>query len=520
MPEDPVAATPDTPSAWVLRRSAGYRFASVLLSLAVATIVALVHHEQEVDQAEAALVAEAARLERQLDRMVDLGMVSGALRLMGTVDETLKNRLRSAPLANGGRSLMLASRALAMGVDGLMLADNMGRVIERWDPDHERHVVPSWRMQAGASVASGGQHIPILAVADTAALDHAVLLVGPVWKMQIAQPADPDAVLGHLVARLDPGTLRSHLSTARTHTVLIAPLGRTIAASTHPGALLEPLRQEAATLQTGRSNLDVRYLLPVAQRLVVRRELTWPLPPSDAGAAAAHSWSVLVARDVPGKLIRDFPAVAWLSGALTLLACLALLHTLRAREAQLRERAANDALAAENREQTAWRARLGEAILSFQEAQQVPDLGHHFFRFLHDTLGMVQGVLYEHRGDHLELSAQWGCDGEPEPRFALGEGLLGQAAIDREALLVQSHSDGWDAIPSLPNRQGPAKRAQSALGEWWLGSRLIIPIVHHGQCLAVVDLGWLSPIHDRERDRAQSLSDLLGVNLKLLQARR
>lgn len=495
---------------WIDDHPVTYRALALALSIAVIALAANWHFDRQIREVEAHLEIEAARLTRQLDRLVEQGKISGGLRLMGAVDDSLKQRLLDGRTSETDRSDLLAVRGFALGVDGLLLIRRDGSILERWDPDNLRAVVPQWTPPPAAHSGLRAHLDTLIEVAaDSASLDQSVLLLGPVWRGSTPQSNDPEALLGTLAARVEPGTLRSVLVTAETRTLLIAPNGRTVADTTAPGALVQaPDRQESVILP-GIYRLQPVGDSPGAQRIVLRRTLAWTGPSLQTDRSEVPlPWALLVLRDVPDAGLRDVPIVAWVLGLATLVTLLAVNRVVGARVRLAEEQAAIEAALQDNREQTAWRAQLAEAILRFQGCSTVAELGTLYLRYAHDHLGTVQGVLYivdpeEHR---LHLAAYWACLPPPPSVLDGREGLLAQASRDHQARWLEAAAveQAW---------------VRSALGAAPARMRFVIPILHGGRCLAVAELGWFHPLDAQAQDRAQALTELLGVNIKLLQAR-
>jgi signal transduction histidine kinase/CheY-like chemotaxis protein/HAMP domain-containing protein len=116
--------------------------------------------------------------------------------------------------------------------------------------------------------------------------------------------------------------------------------------------------------------------------------------------------------------------------------------------------------------------------------------------------------LAEQPGDEpgeLHLIASYGyTPGPGHPRaFALGEGLVGQAAKERRIILVSD---------------APADyiRVSSGLGESVPVNIVVLPIVFEDQVLAVVELASLKPFSDINRQFLEQIVETLGVVLSTI----
>lgn len=94
-------------------------------------------------------------------------------------------------------------------------------------------------------------------------------------------------------------------------------------------------------------------------------------------------------------------------------------------------------------------------------------------------------------GPVLTMSASYGLPtpgpGRHARRFKIGEGLVGQAARDRRALLVDPLPEGYATISSAVGSSGPA-------------ALVVLPIVVEEQVLGAVELASLQPFGALQRD--------------------
>ncbi len=119
------------------------------------------------------------------------------------------------------------------------------------------------------------------------------------------------------------------------------------------------------------------------------------------------------------------------------------------------------------------------------------------------------GALYAHRADsgRLQCIAGYAAGGESIelPEFAVGEGLVGQAAQDRAPLLIHDVPEGYCTI-------------RSALGETRPRSLLLLPLVHHDQLVGVIELAAVAAFDDRRVEFLSSVSENICIALKAAQA--
>ncbi len=112
----------------------------------------------------------------------------------------------------------------------------------------------------------------------------------------------------------------------------------------------------------------------------------------------------------------------------------------------------------------------------------------------------------------LRLSASYGyrpgADGKDPTHplsFALGEGLVGQAALEARAITLADVPDGYIRIRSALGEAAPAQIA-------------VLPIMFEEQVLGVVELASLRPFSEVNRAFLDQLTDTLGIVINTIQA--
>ena len=477
---------------------------ALLITLVVGLISTAHFHGRAQQQTQAALQAEVERLANSLDRIVDEGTISGALRVMGTLDEPIKQRLTQS------RPVDMASRALAVGADGLLLTDTYGGVLERWDPGQERSTAPVWTELVTSTRPAGPARTDVQVVIDAVSLDHSLLLLAPVWAGQTGSGIN-QRLIGGLVARLDPGTLRRHLAMSNARITLVAPNGRLVAASTAQGALLRPPSPREAEIPDGLVLLPPGAEGAGASRVTVRHVLSWNSPQMiDPTRPDARAWVIVVTRDLPpidwinGPQVVPTVSSMAVTGAILLL-IFKLLQLRRERmavQSHLRRQSQEDAAQAQ------WRAQINRVALTLQSARHAPAAAQAFLSLMQELLGAARGVVYRIQPvEELHPIAQWACH-EPAGRLMMGQGLIGQVARDRQTL---------DFTPTLHEEPGDAAvTVSSGLGRSAAAHRMVVPLQHHEDCVGVAELEWLSPACSERRERVAELAALLAMNLRLL----
>ncbi|MBC9249740.1 diguanylate cyclase [Pseudomonas alcaligenes] len=135
------------------------------------------------------------------------------------------------------------------------------------------------------------------------------------------------------------------------------------------------------------------------------------------------------------------------------------------------------------------KAQVSLVQVDIQAAETPEQLGQFFLQRLVPMLGACQGVLYVlfEGASHLQLLGGYALDGErpPAQKVALGEGLLGQCALDRQPRqLTDMPSAFW--------------RIRSQLGEAPASHLLVQPVMRGERLLGVLELAGFCPLDERE----------------------
>jgi CheY-like chemotaxis protein/putative methionine-R-sulfoxide reductase with GAF domain len=150
---------------------------------------------------------------------------------------------------------------------------------------------------------------------------------------------------------------------------------------------------------------------------------------------------------------------------------------------------------------------LGENLRSDQE---LPVLATAVVGFLAERLHSQVGCLYllDEQAGRLRLQGRYACAAEEVPAgFALGEGLVGQAAADGRTLLLSD-------IPADYLRIG------SAVGTTRPRHLFIAPFRFEGRLLGVVELASLAPFTELEQEFVARACAILGSGFSMALARR
>ena len=123
-----------------------------------------------------------------------------------------------------------------------------------------------------------------------------------------------------------------------------------------------------------------------------------------------------------------------------------------------------------------------------------------------ESVELLYGVYYLGGADHRHFAQVGGFALDPslEPRtFALGEGLVGQAAAERRALTVASTAEHAVHVPAGLTTLTP-------------GMLYFFPLVAHGAVVAVIELAPVSALTDRQKALIEALLPTVALSTEIL----
>ncbi|WP_181297853.1 response regulator [Pseudomonas sp. Q2-TVG4-2] len=152
-------------------------------------------------------------------------------------------------------------------------------------------------------------------------------------------------------------------------------------------------------------------------------------------------------------------------------------------------------------EKLAWyragQTQLSESLIG---EQALPTLGQNVLSFLSRYLEVAVGALYVTQDGKLERIAEFGWDKDKlhsGRTLALGEGLVGQVALERRTMALDSLPPGY-------------LKVSSALGSTDARSVLIAPVEDNGMLNAVLEVGFLRPLSEEDSELLRRVSEHIG----------
>ena len=150
-------------------------------------------------------------------------------------------------------------------------------------------------------------------------------------------------------------------------------------------------------------------------------------------------------------------------------------------------------------------ATLGQHImgnLTFQELSQ------RVLAFLMDYLDCSNGSLYLFNRGTLNLVHSAGMDGEIRDSFIPGQGIIGQVFSEGRTRLVSGLEDPSRNFISFSQGNLPVEQI------------LVIPILHEGRAVSVIELGKLGPFRPNALDLVEMLNSSIGLAFAAAETRK
>jgi len=162
-------------------------------------------------------------------------------------------------------------------------------------------------------------------------------------------------------------------------------------------------------------------------------------------------------------------------------------------------------LGARERETQGWvKAEVGATLEALQSTQDYPGFGKALLSRLSQSIPLIYGAFYvadESRKRFCRAYSFANTDLGGPSEFALGEGLAGQAAVERRMLEVTA---------------GNQVRISAGMGTLTVGKIHFIPVVNKDQATAVIELATNSSLSERQRALLDSLLPSVALSAEIL----
>ncbi|KKO53036.1 response regulator [Paenibacillus sp. DMB20] len=154
-------------------------------------------------------------------------------------------------------------------------------------------------------------------------------------------------------------------------------------------------------------------------------------------------------------------------------------------------------------------ARMTELL---QGVSSLTEIGQRFVSEFTPVLGAQYGALYTREEDKspnkLEMKGTYAFEGGEQPKmiFQVGEGLVGQAALDKKPIILNSPPDDYLNVKSAWGSSKPA-------------AVMIYPVLFENTVLGVVEMASFEPFTSLQKQLLSQLSQSLGIILNNITGR-
>jgi len=166
--------------------------------------------------------------------------------------------------------------------------------------------------------------------------------------------------------------------------------------------------------------------------------------------------------------------------------------------------------AAREREMQAWiKAEVAATMEKVKAAEDFRSFARQLLSRLSEAIPLLYGAFYlaDDLGMRFSLVGGFAMDAAEKTReFASGEGLVGQAAVERRLLEIHA------------NPEAPSFRIRAGVGDIEPHHLLFVPVTGPHRVTSVIELALLSPLSDRQRSLLEALVPILAANIEILAA--
>lgn len=442
------------------------------------------------------------------------GNLMGSITLLGLIDTAIKQEASGGLLSQDADILgTLSAVGGSFGAEGVFIVGQDGVVKTSWDRINKPSTGLDVRFRPYYKMAMQGK-TSVYAAISMARGDRALYFTAPVF----AERAKSRTGVGGVVARTDLSQVDAVLQGRFDRAMLLSPQGVVFASSHTPWLGMIDGVPDAARL------IAIRELKQFGKLFEEREPVPLPVVARNGTQNFSGGRFGIGVADVdwndpsgPWKLVlmSDLSvAVPWTLSVTTACAAAILslllgwmwLHLLQGRHAQVLANLRLQAYADQQEAHAAYRTRLAGVSVRLQRCGSLAELAQVFLHEVRDMLGAMQGVLYVSDPAYpqrLQLAGSAACAEEPAQTLALGEGLLGQCALERKG----------QVIDRPPNAFG---KVRSALGSSEAAFLVITPLMVQDSLVGVLELALLKKVDGAHQDQLEELVSLLANSVEIL----
>ncbi len=167
-------------------------------------------------------------------------------------------------------------------------------------------------------------------------------------------------------------------------------------------------------------------------------------------------------------------------------------------------------VAARERETLGWvKTEVATTTERLQGAEDFPEFATILLSRISESFDLLYGAFYLADENQLRFTrvGAFATDVSSEPReFALGEGLVGQAAVERRSLRIKDTADQPLHVSAGVGTVAPA-------------CVLFVPVINQDVVLAVIELALSAPVSGRQQALLDALLPTMALNTKILMSK-
>ncbi|MRV70268.1 GAF domain-containing protein [Duganella sp. FT92W] len=484
--------------------------AALAIALAVAVAAALGSHAARERERQSQLQTALQRHAIEAMSLTLDGNLMGAIAVLGLVQPAIKRESTADIPPNSPEvQALLGSVAHAYQAQGLFVVGIDGIVKSSWDDSGKPSTGLQVKFRPYFQAAMLGRE-NVYAAISLSRDEHALYFAAPIYP-DMLRGGNP---VGAVVARTGMDQLNRLLASTGKTALLLSPQGVVFGSNRKEwqGRLAGPVTPQRTD--------DIRALRQFGKLFEERQPVSLPFDVHAHVATVdgrrhivasapvnwndpAGGWQLVLLEDLsrtiaPGPIVRD----ALAAGAGALLLALMVLRMLRSRAALRLSSAQLEQLAHEQAARAERKMEQAHVALRLQQAESREEGITVFLAECHRMFGALQGAVYGAEDDRLRLLGSYAAGAAPAS-VAIGEGLLGQCARDRQPRVIDMATQG-----------GSPWRIRSGLGDTEPAAVLLAPVLLQARLLGVVELALPAPPGAAALKQFAAVADLLAVHLQ------
>ena len=159
---------------------------------------------------------------------------------------------------------------------------------------------------------------------------------------------------------------------------------------------------------------------------------------------------------------------------------------------------------AQQMDEQSWvKSNLGEVVNAIQHVDSFADLAQVLFSKLAPLVNLGSAAFYILEEAHLNLLGSY-AGSNLKPSFAIGEGLIGQSALEKAPILLSNPPYEYAKISSALGQASPSKL-------------YVLPVILNDRVLGVIELASFDAFKSREQLLLDDMFPLLAISMEMLE---